>query len=151
MKQTELEVTTLVFLGQYDGPCPHCAFHLKKPQSIYCSECGGGLVLSLEKPFRCTSWLLFAFGLIASLGVCIDQVGLFFAAKLYQGAPLVWKWVLPELIFIFVLFVGLFFWWKLRHWSQSRGVVWRRVIGFVGVLMPIIWFNVLFWLFILTL
>jgi len=150
MKQSELEVNTLSFLEQYDGPCPYCNFHLKKPQSSRCSECGKPLVLSLAKPFRCTSWLLFTFGLVASIGVCVDQAGLFFAAKLYQGSPLVWKWVLPELVLIVLLIAGLFFWWKLRPWTLQLGPVWKLVVGALGLLMPLILFNVLFWVFVLT-
>jgi|TARA_B100000959_G_scaffold282657_2_gene349594 hypothetical protein len=151
MKQTELEVVTLAFLKQYDGPCPYCGFHLKQPKSDMCSECGGTLVLSLSKPFRCSSWLLFMFGLVASIGVCIDQLGLLFAARVHQGSPLVWKWILPELILIFGLAASLVLWWKLRVWTQGLGIAWKRVIGFTGALMPLFWFNVLFWLFVLTL
>ncbi len=151
MKQTELEVATLVFLEHYDGPCPHCSSHLKRIHSNQCSECGGTLALSLAKPFRCTPWLLFTFGLISSIGVCVDQLGLFFAARLYHGSPLVWKWILPELILILGLSAGLVFWWKLRVWAQGLGVGWGRAIGLAGILMPLFWFNVLFWAFVLTL
>jgi hypothetical protein len=150
MKLTELEVTTRTFLDQYDGPCPSCGFHLQKPPSNRCSECGYLLSISLTKPDRCNSWKLFMFGLVASFGVCFDQAGLFFAARVYQGTPIDWKWVLPELIFITVLMGCIYWWWSLRSWAGTRGRVLKNMFGIAGVLLPLIVFNCIFWLFILT-
>jgi len=144
MKQTELEVTTLAFLELYDGPCPHCSFHLKKPQTHRCPECGGCLVLSLKQPFRCTSWLLFTFGLIASVGVCVDQAGLFIAARVINNVSFLWSWILPELVLSILLFVGLMYWWKLRVWALNLSPVWKGVVGACGLFMPFFWFSLLF-------
>ena len=150
MEQTELDTAALIILKQYDGPCPHCGFHLSHPQSNKCSECGAILVLSLSKPFRCTSWLLFAFGFIASIGVCVDQVGLFVAARIINGSPFIWGWILPEVILTIVLFVGLCWWWKVRSWALGLSPTWKWVIGGVGLAMPFFWFVALFTGFYIT-
>ena len=150
MNQDEQKQVTLSFLAGYDGPCPYCGFQLKHPQTNTCSECGCRLKLALYKRFSCSSWLLFMFGIIATIGVCIDQAGLFFAARIYQGAPLVWKWILPELILIAFLIGALIGWWKLKSWATELRPPVKICIGIAGILMPIFWFNVLFWLFVLT-
>jgi hypothetical protein len=90
------------------------------------------------------------FGIIATIGVCIDQAGLFFGARIYQGAPLVWKWILPELILLAFLIGALIGWWKLKPWAMELRPPVKICIGIAGILMPIFWFNVLFWLFVLT-
>ena len=138
------------FLRDYEGPCPHCGFHLKRTSSSRCPECGSKLELTLKEGFKCSSWMLFLFGIVCSIGVCIDQAGLFFAARIYNGSPLMWRWVLPELVLIVLLLIGLLFWWKLRRWILGLNPALRWVIGFIGVLMPIVLFNVLFWIFTLT-
>ena len=150
MNEAEQKQVTLSFLTGYDGPCPHCGFHLKCPQTSTCSECGRQLELALRKRFSCSSWLLFMFGIIASIGVCIDQAGLLFTAPLYRGAPLVWKWILPELILIAFLLGALIGWWKLKTWATSLRPPIKTCVGIAGVLMPVFWFNVLYWLFVIT-
>ena len=90
------------------------------------------------------------FGLIASLGVCIDQAGLFFAARVFQGSPIVWGWVLPELLLLIVCFVGIFFWWRAREWANSLGHNTKLAIGALGLALPILWFNLIFWVFVIT-
>ncbi len=90
------------------------------------------------------------FGIIATIGVCIDQAGLFFAASFYRGAPLMWKWILPELILIALLIGTLIVWWKLKAWAMELRSPIKACIGIVGILMPIFWFNVLYLLFVIT-
>ncbi|MDG1136930.1 MAG: hypothetical protein P8N28_01610, partial [Phycisphaerales bacterium] len=121
MKPIELEEVTRTFLDQFDGPCPSCGFRLQKTPSSRCSECGFRLSVALTKPHKCTSWKLFMFGLVASFGVCFDQLGLFFAARVYQGTPIEWKWVLPELLVIAVLLGCIYWWWNLKSWASRRG------------------------------
>jgi hypothetical protein len=150
MDEAKQKQITLSFLAEYDGPCPHCGFHLKYPQANTCSECGRTLKIVLRKRFTCSSWLLFMFGIVATIGVCIDQAGLFFAARLYQGSPLIWKWILPELILIALLTCTLIGWWKLKTRVMGLRPPLKICIGIVGVLMPFFWFNVLFWLFVIT-
>jgi hypothetical protein len=150
MNEAQQKQVTLSFLAGYDGPCPHCGVQLKHLQSDTCSECGHRLELALRERFSCSSWLLFMFGIIATIGVCIDQAGLFFAARLFQGAPLVWKWILPELFLIVFLIVALIGWWKLKTWAMGLRPPIKLYIGIAGILMPIFWFNVLYWLFYLT-
>ena len=150
MNEAQQKQVTLSFLAGYDGPCPHCGVQLKHLQSDTCSECGHRLELALRERFSCSSWLLFMFGIIASIGVCIGQGGLPFTGPLYRGAPLVWKWILPELILIVFLIGALIGWWKLKTWAMGLKPPIKTCIGIAGVLMPIFWFNVLFWLFVLT-
>jgi hypothetical protein len=93
---------------------------------------------------------LFLFGLIASLGVCIDGVGLFFAARVYQGSPMMWKFVLPELLFFVLIAAGIVLWWKARKWANELSDNSKLFIGAAGLVLPIVWFHILYWLFVLT-
>jgi hypothetical protein len=150
MEHTDKNEKTLSFLAQFEGPCPGCGFQLHHPVSTKCPECGFALSITLKKPFLCTSWHLFMFGLVASLGVCVDQIGLHFMARFYQGSPIVWGWVLPELFLLIVCFVGIFFWWGARAWANALGHNAKLAIGALGLALPILWFNLIFWIFVLT-
>jgi len=150
MEHADKNRNTLSFLAHFEGPCPRCGFKLHHPTSNNCPECGFILLVTLKKPFQCTSWHLFLFGLIASLGVCIDQAGLFFAARVYQGSPIMWAWVLPELFFFVLIAAVCCLWWKARKWANELSNNSKLFIGAAGLVLPIIWFNIIFWLFVLT-
>jgi hypothetical protein len=151
MGDLEKHEFAMSFLRNYDGPCPSCGFRLKNPTSNRCPECGYELVPTLHSPNTLTSWLLFFLGLVASLGVCIDQLGLLTAAVLYQGNPISWRWALPEVILFVILSVTLVAWWKRRNWVAGLSRSARINIGVLGVALPFIVFNAVYWLFIWTL
>jgi len=62
------------YIQEYVGPCPYCGFHLQRPKTNRCSECGYTLEITLKAPFKLTGWFLAFVGTCSSIAIYITHI-----------------------------------------------------------------------------
>ena len=124
------------YIREYVGPCPYCGFHLQKPKTNTCSECGNTLEITLKAPFRLTGWFLAFVGICSSIAIYLTHIGFQLTSGFLSNGRILWRIIVSESIVLFVLVLTAFFWVFMYQWFLERRPVTKWIVGTVGCLLP---------------
>lgn len=124
------------YIRVYVGPCPYCGFHLQRPKTNTCSECGNTLEITLKAPFKLTGWFLAFVGICSCIAIYVTHIGFQLAAGYASGGRVMWRIVIPETIVLLVLLFVAFAWFLMYQWFLERRAVTKRIAGTIGCLLP---------------
>ena len=136
------------FLKDFSGPCPVCEYHLNKPTSSRCPECGSRLRVQPVAPFHFYPWHALLMGIGISVGVCFDR--LFLIIQGFMGSNATnphWVFLGISTLLFIVLCIGGFVVWKykmkLERMSTARRSVWYSFSLFIPLFTAVIQYYLL--------
>ena len=132
------------YIQEYVGPCPYCGFHLEKPTTCVCSECGNTLEITLKAPFKLTGWFLMFVGLCSSIAIYLNHVAYQLIASYASGGQFMGKILVPEILVLLTLSFVAFVWFYMYQWYFVRKTITKWITGTVGCLLPFVMFYVMF-------
>ena len=133
------------YIQEYVGPCPYCGFHLQRPKTNKCSECGNTLEITLKAPFKLTGWLLAFVGICSSIAIYVTHIAFNFIGGYANGGHVSWNIIVPESVVLLVLVFSAFGWFYMYQWFSERSPTTKRIAGSIGCLLPFVLYQVMVW------
>lgn len=132
------------YIQEYVGPCPYCGFHLQRPKTNTCSECGNTLEITLKAPFKMTGWFLMLLGLCSTIAIYLNHVIFHLIGAYASGGRVTGKILVPEILVLLSLSVVAFVWFYMYQWFFARKTITKWISGTIGCLLPFVMFYVMF-------
>ena len=145
MSMTGGEQSNSKYIQEYVGPCPYCGFHLQRPKTNRCSECGNHLELTLKSPFKLTGWFLAFVGICSSIAIYLTHVVFVLMGAYMNGGRIVGRIVVLETLVLLTLIFVAFIWFFMHQWFSARSVVTKWITGTIGCLLPFVLYQVMIW------
>ena len=133
------------YIQEYVGPCPYCGFHLQRPKTDRCSECGNTLEITLKSPFKLTGWFLMFVGICSSIAIYVTHIVFNLMGGYASGGNVAWKLVVPKSIILAVLLFAAFVWFYMYRWFFERKPMTKWIAGAIGCLLPLVLYQIMIW------